>query len=280
MRLRDPNRKKTAAASRRARAAIVAIALALVGALGLVAFVKGAEQRALAGEKLADVLVVRSRVNAGTRAEDLADRVRTEQVPAKVEADGAVADLSALQGKVASVDLLPGEQVTAGRFISQDEFVRTKGKVSVPKGLLEVTVSLEPERAVGGVLQPGGTVGVVASFDGTTGASRTPNATDGVVPPTDTGGEATHMILQKVLVTNVQSAHSFDYQVGPSNKNNQNSETAPAPSENLLVTLALDAPSVERMVFAAEHGSIWLAYEPKDAPEDGTRVLTGRAVFQ
>jgi hypothetical protein len=34
----------------------------------------------------------------------------------------------------------------------------------------------------------------------------------------------------------------------------------------------LDAPSVERVVYAAEHGRLWLSQEPMDAPGTGTKL--------
>jgi pilus assembly protein CpaB len=46
------------------------------------------------------------------------------------------------------------------------------------------------------------------------------------------------------------------------------------PVGNLFVTLALDGPSVERVVFGAEHGRLWLAAQPADAAEGGTKVQT------
>jgi hypothetical protein len=46
----------------------------------------------------------------------------------------------------------------------------------------------------------------------------------------------------------------------------------------VFVTLALDAPSVEKVVFAAEHGRVWLALEPKDANEGGTKVQSRAGV--
>ena len=57
------------------------------------------------------------------------------------------------------------------------------------------------------------------------------------------------------------------------------SKAAGAPTGKLLVTLALDAPSVERVVFAAEHGTVWLSAEPSDAPEDGTKIVERGNVY-
>lgn len=271
---REKTRRRRSA-NRRARGAIAAVVLAVVGAAGLVAFVKGAEDRALAGEKLVDVLVVGDSVAAGTRATELEGKVSLEQVPAKSRAEGAVSELDSLSGLVASVELLPGEQVTSARFVPADAYTGRSTQVSVPEDKHEVTVSLAPERAVGGVVRPGSTVGVLASFDpfdqrggsleeDSRAVERTPNST--------------HLILHKVLVTNVQSSRAFE--PGGIGDGDDASGTAQAPQEDLLVTLALDGPSVERVVFAAEHGSLWLSLEPEAAPEQGTRVQTRESIYE
>jgi hypothetical protein len=45
------------------------------------------------------------------------------------------------------------------------------------------------------------------------------------------------------------------------------------------VTLALDAASAGRDVFAAEHGSIWLSSEPADAPTGKAPVTTEKSLY-
>ena len=170
--------------------AVAGLALASIGTFALVAYVNTAEDRALAGERTSDVLVVADKVQAGTPAADLADHVTTERLPAKAMADGAVNDLGDLRGLVTAVDLVPGEQVIADRFVAREDL----GSTDAPDGMLEVTVSLEPQRALGGMVVAGDTVGVIASFD-----------------PFQTGGGATepnstHLILHKVLVTRVQTS--------------------------------------------------------------------------
>src|SRR5687768_10792814 len=118
--------------------------LALIGTLILVGYVRSAEARALSGEEIVDVLVVSEPVPAGTPATDLSDVVKTEQVPSKVAAQGAIGDLDDVEGLVTTVDLVPGEQLVLDRF--GDAVVRE----GVPEGLLEVTIRLDPERALGG----------------------------------------------------------------------------------------------------------------------------------
>lgn len=261
--------------ARRIVGIIVAVLLAAVGTLVLVGYVRTAEQRALAGELTVAVLVVAEEIPAGTPAEELGSMVRTERVPAKVQAIGSVEGLDELAGLAADVTLLPGEQITRQRFVVPGEV----GAVEVPEGLLEVTVALEPERALGGQLDPGSLVGIIASFTEES-ASTTAAAGGEGAPPVDSGSEAiTHLLLHKVLVTNVQGNQSAAAG-GVLGANTTEAGDNAVPADAVLVTLALDAPSVERVVFAAEHGSLWLSAEPEDAPEDGTSIQTRETILQ
>lgn len=258
---------------------LAAVVLAAVGTVVLVAYVGAAEQRALADEVTVDVLVANATIPKGTEAVALVDLVRAEQVPSKVRAEGAMADTAALEAlgdKVALVDLMAGEQLVAARFGTKAEMAAQTG-VDVPAGLLRVTVSLEPQRALGGQVRPGDTVGVLSSFDpfdvdGGTGdddkAKKTPNTT--------------HLILHKVLVTNVQLEGGTMPLAGGGGGGEaaESPESAPAPAGNLLVTLAVDAPAAERVVFTAEHGFLWLSAEPEDAPEDGTKIQDRGTVYE
>jgi len=259
--------------NRRLMGAVAAVLLATFGTFVLVGYVKGAEDRAVAGEELVPVLVLKERVPAGTPADALRGKFETEKVPAKVRNADAVNTLEALADRVTAIDLLPGEQLTKARFVTRDLVHR--GSVAVPEGMLEVTVSLEPQRAVGGVLRPGSSVAVLASFEPFDVSSEEPVRLEGQLIPK--GGQtpnSTHMILHKVQVTNVQSEESFKATA------KDKEATAPAPGDNLLVTLAVDAPSAERVVFAAEHGKVWLAIEPQSTPEAGTRVQTRGSIYQ
>ena len=257
---------------RRLVGVVGAVMLALVGVFMLTAYVNAAEDRALAGERTVEVLVVNKAVPAGTSAEDMAKLVTRERVPAKVRAKDAVAELKTLGEKVASADLSPGEQVVAGRFVEASDF-QMVGQADVPDGSFQVTVALAPERGVGGLITPGATVGVLASFESFDVSSTDPVELDGtVVPPGGQSPNSTEMILHKVLVTQVQRSDDV-----ASNEDDANQ----APSGNLLVTLALEsAHDVERVIFTAEHGTLWLAFEPKDAPEDDGPVVTRVEVYR
>lgn len=262
---------------------VLAVLLAVIGTGVLVAYVNTAEQRALAGEELVDVLVVTQATARGTSPTELADRVRVEQVPVKIRSDGAVDDLDDIDAElVTAVGLVPGEQVLRQRFTVADQLAR----VEVPPGLLQVTVAIDPQRSLGGNVRAGQTVAVVASFTGSSSDEEDEDeVAEGTSSPT-AHEDTTHVILHKVLVTHVQlTARSTATTPGASQDADEESadaDTSPglAPPGELLVTLAVDAPSVERVVFAAEHGSVWLSAEPEEAPEAGTRIQTRDRIFE
>lgn len=249
---------------------IASIALVALGTVALVQYVNSAEDRALAGEELVEVLVVDAAVPAGTSATELQQYVRLESVPTKVRAAGALGGISDAEGMVVGIDLVEGEQLTASRLVSAEDFNtvqsrqgRAGGSVSVPEGLLEVTIPLDPVRTVGGTVRPGELVGLIASFTGLESED-----------PAASSGQTSGFLLHKVLVTNVQGAP-----VESPTREATAEDRAPVPAGTLLVTLAVDAPSAERVVFASSYGDIWLTIEPADANESGTGVQTSERIY-
>ena len=253
---------------RRVTGIVAALVLASLGTVLLVVYVQSARDEAVAGERMVDVLVVSDAIDKGTEVADVDGSVDTKQVPAKVRADGAVDDLGDLDDElVAAVDLVPGEQFVATRFVTRQQAARG----DVPEGLQEVTVPLDPARALGGRIAAGDTVGVFLSFDpfdiGNTG-SKTANST--------------HLELHKVVVSRVQFDNSAS-SIGSSDDGSEDEgseSTADAPAGTFLVTLAVDAPSAERVIFAAEHGFVWLSNEPLEADEGGTSVVTRGNIYE
>lgn len=276
---------------RRAIGIIGAVAVAALGTLLLVGYVRGAEDRALAGEELADVLVVDLPIAQGTPASNLTPFVRLEQVPMKIRAEGGIADLATLFDLVAATDLLPGEQLVAARFVTA-ESLEKHARIEVPADALEVTISISPERALGGQLVPGDVVAVIASFDPFDlntfepsdlgpGEIIDPNEIFLGASDNDPGSSvrspaSTGLILHRVLVTAVQLEQL------PRLAGDDLPEDTPelAPTGNLLITLAAEVDDVERIVFAAEHGFIWLASEGTDVVDSPTPIQTRGTVYR
>jgi len=280
---------------RRVIAVVVALALAGVGTFFLVRFVLSAEDRATAGLELVNVRVVAQPIPAGTPAENLGDgELPLRRVPKDVAATGVVTDLTTLAGLVVAIDLVPGEQVIATRFVTQDAYLESLGfrpPMEAPDDMLQVTVALSPERVVGGELQPGDHVAVFASFDPFSLSSLEPTGLSPdeipvLVPDTGTEGEtptavqtpnSTKIILHKVLVTNVQSEEL------PREVTEEEAAAGArelAPTGNLLITLALGPVDAERFVFTAEHGWVWLALEGPNVSEADTEVQTRNIIYE
>lgn len=242
---------------RRLLAATAALVLAVVGAVVLVAYARGADARAMKGMQVASVLVVDKPITEGTPGDQLKDLVRSELLPRVAAEPGRVTDLRQLAGKVAAVDLAPGEQLLASRFVAPND-LRAAGTVAVPPGDQEVSVLLEPQRAVGGDLAAGDKVGVYVSM-------KLPDGTG-----------VTHAVLHGVLVTQVQGAPAQN----PAPAASSSPSSAPAaPTQNLLITFAVTAKEAEPIIFGQEHGTLWLSLEPDGANNGGTTVINPNNVY-
>ena len=257
---------------RKALAALGALVLAVVSTLALVRYVKGAEDRAVAGEELVDVLVAKADIKAGTGAADLAHLVDVVSVQAKVRPENAVSTFKQIDGLVPSVDLVKGEQLLTSRFINPGAFQGARSSsVLVPKGANEVTFKLAPERALGGQLRPGDTVTLVASFEPFDNEILSPGGDVKALPKSPS---VAHVLLNRVTVVRIQ----FPQNANASSK--EKDGVGVAPTEDLYVTLAVDQPSLERAVFAAEFGKVWLSYEPAEADSSANKTVTRGNVYE
>jgi pilus assembly protein CpaB len=265
---------------------VVALMLATVGTVALVSYVRTAETRAQAGEELVEVYVVADLIPAGTTAAELQDTdlISVELVPRKVQATDSVQSIQGLGNKVTAVDLVAGEQLVATRFIESADFATRAIGVIVPPNKVEVTIRVDPQRAIGGLIQPGDTVAVFASFDPfdvTTGAIV--EVVGEQVPIPDAAGGAaaqssnsTQIILHKILVTAVQESASTRG-LGD-DEDADRLETAP--EKDLFITLAVDPADAERIIFTQEFGYIYLAQERSDVPENPTDIKTRSNVYE
>jgi len=239
--------------------AIVAILLATAGTLFLVNYLRGADARAADGAELVPAYIVKTEVPSGTPAAGITEYLTVTQIPASAAVPDRVTSLDDIEGLVSDVALKPGEQLIVARFVDPAE-ISKRGAVPLPEGMQAVTIALPVERAVGGSVKPGDTVGVVIS---------------GQAELVDDGKEVllTKQSFHKVLVLAVQPGTVFMPGDGET-------EASGAPVDALMVTLARTTPDIEVLVWGKEWGTIWLTLEPDTADETGGRVVTGEVVFQ
>lgn len=231
--------------------AIVALLLAVVGAFVLFLYVRGAEQRALGGAELVEVYVVTDEIPAGADLETVMERIEVDELPELAVLPDHVTALDQLDGLVAAIDLLPGDQLVLGRFVDP-QTLAAQGDVPVPDGLQEVTIALPVDRVVGGAVRPGSQVGLLVSTDG-----------------------ATQFVLNRILVTRVAGGTSYSA---------ADSETESSPVSELMITFALATNDIEKVVWAAEREedaslSIWLTLQSQTANTDGSQRVTGSTIY-
>src|SRR3954469_3995273 len=93
-RFSDSSDKGRGTVMRRLLAAFAALLLLVVGSVVLLAYVHGADARALAGVRTVEVLVAVKRIPEGTSGDALDGLVRRELVPVKTAVSGRVVNLS------------------------------------------------------------------------------------------------------------------------------------------------------------------------------------------
>jgi pilus assembly protein CpaB len=277
--------------NRRIVGVLLAVLLGVAGTFVLARYVQSARDDAAQPEPTATVLVVRSALPQGASLDDVADSVESAEVPERLAADGALDDLDGIDPElVVGVGLLPGEQLLRSRLVEPGELV----SVDVPAGLQELTIALDPERAIGGQIEPGATVGIVISFEpfelATSGTpsveSNDPSAPIALVAPEATvmtkTPNTTHLTLNQILVTSVQLSRNDAERSTESRTADEADGDEPvvaadiseAPGDRLLVTMAVSGPEAEQIVFAAEFGRIWLTGQDARTDVGSSRILT------
>jgi pilus assembly protein CpaB len=250
------------------RKLIGVVASVLVAAVGIFVIMKGSKSSnptpAASQEQLVSVLKVVKPIPKGTAAAQLGDAVAVQQVPVSQKAEGSAESPADLTGLVASADLLVGEDVMKARFVTAQEQQRASDKSSGGAGLMGLWISLDPLHAMGGRIAAGDQVAVITSFVNV--PSNGGNA-EGAVP-------ATAIMLHKVPVLEVVGGIA-----PPAPAGDAATPTTVAPIGNLLIKFGVTAGEAERLVFALNNGTIWLASESTDVPEVDTKVVVRDNVY-
>jgi pilus assembly protein CpaB len=226
----------------RVSAAVMAVLLAAAGIGALVMYAKGAEERAFAGRETVSVLRVTESVPAGTKAADIEDKVERVKLPRAAVPKNIVTDVDDLGGKVTTASLVPGEVLVGARFTGSPT-LKGSGAIEVPNGLQELTIELSSARVVGGAVQPGDLVGVLASYE---------------------GEKITNFAVNKALVLAVGGGLAG---------------SDAATGGVVQVRLALESEAVERVVNASEFGKVWLSRQNNGA-KTARKVIDPGAVVK
>lgn len=218
----------------------------------------GAEESDIAMET---VVVSTAPIASGTSVEDIAGLVEVKQVPVLDVAESSLRSLDELaplieDGYVAQTDIPAGTQITRTMLLLPGQ--QANVAYDVPSNLFAVTVAIESQRALGGQIDQGDDVAVLATFDAD-----------------DNDPNSTRVILEKVLVAGLRSEAVFT----PEQRQDNVLTTETAIGGRMYVTLAVPVDELEKLIYAVENGRIWLALQNEDATIDGSEIRTRDSVI-
>jgi pilus assembly protein CpaB len=219
----------------RVLAILVAVVLALVATAALVVYVNGADRRAISGQTPRMVWVAATPIPAGTSGLTAINTKKIKQVavPSKNIVPGAVLSETQIQNRYAAVDLEAGEQLLQKRWVGAEDVAGGR-LLPIESGYQALSIGLDAVRQVAGFVTPGDRVSLVLTI-------RRGDR------------DKSQFMLQDIQVLAVGSTALANAAAqGGGGRVNQGKGQVAA------VTLSIPQDRVERVVYAAEHGSIYM----------------------
>ena len=235
---------------------VLALILAAVGTTGVLAYIKKANARALAGMKPVSVLVAQRKIPSGTSpALAVHDgALASENLPASSVPANAMSSVpAALSPLVLSGALQPGQLLLRQMLVAP---AQTTSGLAIPPGLMAVTIDFCLSEVVAGALHPGSYVAVfdtisTAQVSGQPGCSGSHVEVSGVTQ--------TRMVLTKVLVLSVGTSTAPGTSGAPATTALSGGSSSSSTGTGTLVTLAVTQANAERLIQLTEAGMPYLA---------------------
>lgn len=242
---------------------VVAVVLGIVATLGVNSYLSNIKKQAVEEQKTVQIWVASSDISRGTSIEDIQKKKLAElrNIPRRYVASQAISSTRNIEGKVLSVEVSAGEQLTAGKFKHPSEAGLS---FSIPKDFIAVSIPYDEIKGIAGMVKPGDQLTVFATFS-----------------PGPDGEDVTKILLQKVQVIAVGATVGAEKEADKT----QGAGVAQAASSEVkaekTVTLALAPTDAEKVVFAQENGKIWLGLHPTSFGEAATtKGITLKTVYK
>lgn len=238
---------------------IAAVVLALLG--GLLLWQNSGDSESEATENPAatvEVVTAALEIGAGESAAELSENdyayVALAQVPADQVPAGALTSLTDLEALALGRNVV-NRVVPVNSILTLNDFTvpgtQIVTGIEAPENTFELTMALDPQRALGGQVLPGNEVAIIASFTG----------------GDDTGAE-TVAIIERALVTDVRTESLLTPEQQAADPLNATLAT----TARVHVTVALEIQDLEKLTHAVEFGTIWLARQGDAASVDDSFV--------
>jgi pilus assembly protein CpaB len=236
--------------TRRILTIALAIVMAVIGVVVVLIYVRGADQRAIAGQQAVTVLVAAQQVPAGTTASAALSEglLSSQKLPAQSVPFDAVRSITPdLKGLVLSSDLPSGQLLLRPILVTA---VQAATGLPIPSGKVAVTILMCVQKAVAGYVHAGSTIAVFNTFySGSAGSVTTSCA------GTNWGKGArnihTRLVLNNVPVLAVGTASANA--AGSATTTGAFSQgSASSTQTTIMVTVAVDQADAERVIELAE----------------------------
>lgn len=221
---------------------IAAVVVALVGTALVFLYVRGSDARAEDRFDTIEVLSAVAPIEAGESIDDAAasGKLALRPVPNDSLLPNYQTSVEAISGSVATVPILPGEQIVSDKFGTEIEV--TDSALTIPKGMIAVSISLSDTARVAGFINPGSQVAIFLN---------------GSSPD---GQPYTRLLLNEVQVIAVGSTTTTQTTV-TTPEGTQTVEQLP----RTLMTLALEQRDAEKVLFSQTAGELVFAVLTDDS---------------
>jgi pilus assembly protein CpaB len=238
---------------------VVAVVVALLGTALVYLYVRGADARANDRFDTVDVLTAVAPIEAGETIDDAAasGKLALQPVAQDYVLPNYQTSVEALSGSVALVRILPGEQIVSDKFGSTEDVSGTSG-LTIPDGMLAISVSLTDTGRVAGFVNPGTQVAIF--LNGTDPAS---------------GQNFTRLLLDEVQVIAVGSTTTTQTTTTTA-EGTQTTEQLP----RTLMTLALTQADAEKVLLSQNTGELAFAVLTENSKVNPGPGLTAAGLFQ
>jgi pilus assembly protein CpaB len=220
----------------------VAAVIAALGTLLVFLYVRGADSRAADKYDAVPVLKAVKQINAGeTVAEaQAAGKIEQGSVAAGERQPGALTSLDAISTEVAQTTIYPQEQIVAEKFAATPASTST---LTIPKGMMAVSVNLTDTARVAGFVNPGDDVAVFVNTNGAGGL-----------------GAANQLLLPKVEVIAVGTTT-----VVATTKTDATGAQTTEQLPRTLFTLGVSQAQAQRLMYATSNGELVFGLLNKDS---------------
>jgi pilus assembly protein CpaB len=246
----------------------LAAVLALLGVVAILAYVRGANERAVNGLKAETVMVAAGAIPAGTSLSQAQQQhlLGTEKLPVSSlsSTTPAVQSVTAANEHLVMSSTVAKGQVLLQNMLAASTRVAASSGFVIPPNMVAVTVDLCVPAAVANYITPGSYVAVFDTLLGNAsqaqascGSGHQPLSSGAL---TNTNDAATVVVLPKVEVLAIGQNTGGQ---GTSGSSSVAATTDPASSSSssgdVLVTLAVDQGDAERLILLDELGIPYLA---------------------